>query len=133
MTQNAFEFMLAVDRPHAHAEVRKKILSLATEISALYKAHMLRGTGKTCDICGKGDSSEHHKVATVVHGYENREHESPVLCYNHRCGWALSFTALDARRGYVGGHRVHIPNEEVDLHFAQFVAKQLNKEARNYT
>ena len=121
MADTAFAFMHKTSRPHAHAEVRAKILALAQEIDTLYKQHMRKSTGRTCDICGKGDTNERFRVKTVVHGYEHREEQSPCLCYNHACGWALSFNSLQVGRK---------SDPHVDLHFAQYLANQLRKTAR---
>ena len=122
MLHDAAMFMHMTDRPHVHAEVRARIRALADEMSTLYKTHMRQSTGRTCDICGKGDSSEHRRVATVVSGYEHRESDSPCLCFNHKCGWSLSFnTMLAGRRS--------VPDEQTDLHFALYLAKCLNKQA----
>ena len=95
MSENAFRFMYETSRPHAHAEVRAKILKLAEEIDSLYKQHIRKSTNRTCDICGKGDNDKKHRVKTIVKGYEHRENESPCLCFNHACGWGNSYTKLE--------------------------------------
>ncbi len=118
MSNNAFTFIHHTNRPHVNAEVRAKILSLAQEIDSLYKQHLRKSTGRTCDICGRGDTSERHRVKDIVQGYEHREEESPCLCYNHACGWAHSFYSMK-----VGSKS----DAHVDLHFAQYLANQLKK------
>ena len=151
MPKQAFEFMQQTNRPHVHGETRAKILSLLKEIDAVYKQHVRKPTGMVCDICGKGDSSDIHKVKDVVVGYEHREHESPRLCYNHFCGWNISYTSLEYnRRGKLLGlnrkfltDRIKVvttlfdepilSDEEIDLHFAQYLAKQLQKSVKEYT
>lgn len=140
--------MQQTDRPHVHGETRAKILALVEEIDAVYKQHVRKPTGNVCDICGKGDSSDIHKVKDVVVGYEYREHESPRLCYNHFCGWNISYSSLDYKkraqlirlsgRTFADFDEIQrtlfdkpfIPDEEIDLHFAQYLAKQLQKSVR---
>jgi hypothetical protein len=151
MSKQAFEFMQQTDRPHVHGETRAKILSLFKEIDAVYKQHMRKPTGMVCDICGKGDTDDIHKVKDVVVGYEHREHESPRLCYNHFCGWNLSHSSLDYKKReqlillsgkvFTDGNEIQktwfdkpsMSDEEVDLHFAQYLAKQLQKTIREKT
>ena len=148
MLTQAFEFMQQADRPHVHGEARAKILSLLKEIDAVYKQHMRKPTGMVCDICGKGDTDDIHKVKDVVNGYEHREHVSPRLCYGHSCGWNTSYTKLEHHRKYqllglnkkVFSEMLEmartvfdepvLSDEEVDLHFAQYLAKQLQKTLR---
>ena len=143
--------MQATDRPHVHGDVRQKLLSLVKEIDAVYKQHIQTPTNEVCDICGKGDTSPSHKVKDVVHGYEHREHMSPHLCYGHSCGWRTSYSSLENNRKarLLGLQRRHqqpdqrlqtvmaihntvfeepvLSDEEIDLHFAQYLANQLRK------
>jgi len=121
MANDAFVFIHHTNRQHVHAEVRAKILALAQEIDSLYKTHLRKSTGRTCDICGRGDTSEKHRVKDIVRGYEHREEQSPCLCYNHACGWAHSY--LSMRIGQKS-------DTHVDLHFAQYLANQLKKCAK---
>jgi len=154
--RQVFEFMEATHRPHIYGEARGKILALVQEISDIYKEQMRRSTGKTCDICGAGDTNERFKVSDCLAGYEHREHESPCLCYSHACGWRLSFKGIENTRKatLVGVTRksgtpfnrmraiVEVSNtifeepvvsdEEVDLHFAKFLANQLVKTLREH-
>jgi hypothetical protein len=153
MLNDAFTFMRETISPKAHHEARLKIALLAKEIQDTYKAHMQRSTGKTCDICGAGDTDEQRRVHDLVRGYEHREHLSPVLCYNHYCGWRMSYSRLETNRkqAILGIPRprtaeekfssiIQIDNtvfdenvlsdEEIDLHFTQFLANQLIKAAR---
>jgi hypothetical protein len=145
MLTGAFKFMHGTDRPHVHGEARAKIISLIDEIQTIYKQHICKSTGRTCDICGAGDKSEIHKVSDVVPGYEHREHESPCLCYNHTCGWRQSYFRLENKRKSMAlGHfsntvearldviRTVFPervlsDEETDLQFAKYLANQLMK------
>jgi hypothetical protein len=145
MLTQPFEFMQQADRPHVHGETRAKILALVKEIDAVYKQHVRAPTGMVCDICGKGDTDTIHKVKDVVNGYEHREHMSPRLCYGHACGWNTSYTNFDYDRRCkllglnrkVFTDRIEMSrtvfdepvllDEEIDLHFAQYLAKQLQK------
>jgi hypothetical protein len=151
MSAQAFKFMQATDRPHIHGKVRQKLLSLVKEIDAVYKQHMHTPTNVVCDICGKGDTSPSHKVKDVVYGYEHREHMSPHLCYGHSCGWRTSYSNFENNRKahLLGLRRRHsspdarlqtvitihntvfeepvLSDEEIDLHFAQYLANQLMK------
>jgi hypothetical protein len=151
MLTQVFNFMQQTDRPDVHGEARAKILALVKEIDAVYKQHTRKPTGMVCDICGKGDTSDIHKVKDVVNGYEHREHMSPRLCYGHACGWNTSYTNLDYNRRCkllglnrkVFTDRIEMSrtvfdepvllDEEVDLHFAQYLAKQLQKTVKEYT
>jgi hypothetical protein len=151
MLKQAFEFMQESNRPHVNGETRTKILSLLKEIDAVYKQHVRKATGMVCDICGKGDTNDIQKVKDVVNGYEHRESMSPRLCYGHACGWNISYTKLEYRRKYqllglnkkVFSEMLEmartvfdepvLSDEEIDLHFAQYLAKQLQKSVKEYT
>jgi hypothetical protein len=146
--------MQATDRPHVHGEARAKILSLLKEIDDTYKKHIRQSIGKTCDICGKGDTDEVHKVKDVASGYTHRENLSPCLCYNHWHGWTISYNKLekDRKAQLLGINRraggpserfqsiIEIErtifeesvllDEEIDLHFARYLANQLRKATR---
>jgi hypothetical protein len=101
------------------------IKSLLSQIHAIYKEAKLRPSGNVCVICRQGDYQAKHavlKVKNVVHGYEHRLSESPSLCFRHGGGWAHSFNAF-----YVTARS----DEEIDLHFALYLAKQLQKEKSN--
>jgi hypothetical protein len=107
-------------------EAQAKILSLAGEIDRIYKEENRRPSGLVCDICGSGDTIAKtgiaYKVRSCVHGYERRGEESPRLCHRHASGWALSHNAYnwDGKRSW----------QEVDLHFAQYLAKQLMRSVK---
>jgi len=120
MTKTPLRFAITDGGPLSSDQVKARILELAAEMHELYRLYMLQSTGKTCDICGHGDHSEYRRVRDVVPGYEHRESESPVLCNNHLIGWTNSLRIMG---------RPGAPDELVDLHFAQFVAKHLLKEA----
>ncbi len=106
-------------------ETKAKIKSLQQQIDELYKEARSRPSNMNCDICGKGDMTTKHgkifKVKSPVHGYERRPSESPKLCHNHAVGWSLSQDSYDPF-----GKR---SSEEIDLHFTQFIAKQIIKES----
>ena len=99
---------------------RDGINSLLSQIHAIYREAKQRPSGRVCDICGQEDYQAKHavlKVKDVVHGYEHRPSDSPSLCFRHGGGWAHSFNCLEAARS----------DEEIDLHFALYLAKQLKK------
>ena len=138
MVNDALAFMLETSRPSTHHEARVKIAMLAKEIQDTYKAHIRRSTGKTCDICGAGDTDERCRVHDLIHGYEHREYLSPVLCFNHYCGWRLSYSSLVRLRNRMKVittvfDEPVLSDEEIDLHFTQFLANQLLKAARRTT
>ena len=151
MLTQVFNFMQQTDRPDVHGETRAKILSLLKGIDAVYKQHVRKPTGMVCDICGKGDTDDIHKVKDLVNGYEHREHMSPRLCYGHSYGWNSSYTKFEYRRKYqlLGLNKnvftemlemartvfdePVLSDEEIDLHFAQYLAKQLQKSVKDYT
>lgn len=120
MTKTPLGFALADGGLLSSDQVKARILELAAEMHDLYRSYMLQSTGKTCDICGHGDHSEYRRVRDVVPGYEHRESESPVLCHNHLIGWTNSLRVMSMPGA---------PDELVNLHFAQFVAKHLFKAA----
>lgn len=100
---------------------RERIAFFLSQIHAIYQEAKQRPSGRACDICGQGDYQAKHavlKVKGVVHGYEHRPSDSPSLCFRHGGGWAHSFTFLPSGRS----------DEEIDLHFALYLAKQLTKE-----
>lgn len=104
---------------------KEHIRTLLAQIDAVYTKAKQRPSGSACDICGQGDFQAKHavlKIRSVVHGYEHRAPVSPHLCHRHGGGWALSFLAF-----YVAGRS----DEEIDLHFALYLAKQLKKEKAN--
>jgi hypothetical protein len=129
-------------------EPKAKIKELFKEILGVYDHYMRQKVEGACDICGKGDSNKYFRLKGVVSGFEKRPEESPRLCYNHFCGWNLSYLARDrdvrfercprdewdklARFAYEDEMRAKygMTNEEVDLHFASYLTKQLMKEAR---
>jgi hypothetical protein len=101
------------------------IRSLFSQIHTIYKEAKQRPSGRVCDICGQGDHQAKHavlKVKDVVPGYEHRPSKSPSLCFRHGGGWAISFYAFYAPTR---------SDEEIDLHFALYLAKQLQKEKSN--
>jgi len=124
---------------------RDKIVSLAMEAYRIYEEARRRPSGMVCDICGAGDKNEWFKVKGVVRGYQHRPDKSPCLCPSHALGWSMSFAAFeDRRKGEVFGFPFYGPravdpaldeplisDEEVNLHFARFLAKQLLKAAGN--
>jgi hypothetical protein len=115
---NAFKFMKETSIPIEQHEVRTKILSLVNEIESLYKQHLRKSTGKTCDICGAGDDNEIYRVKDVVMGYEHRENLSPCLCHKHVCGWNASYVRC-------GLCRTGTSDQEIDLHFTTYLAGHL--------
>jgi hypothetical protein len=108
------------------AQTRDKIRALYQEIDALYKESVARPSGHVCDICGAGDTLGKngylYKVRSPIHGYTHRESVSPTLCWRHASGWAHSYTKYDGVIKRTG--------EEIDLHFARFLAHNLNKVAK---
>jgi hypothetical protein len=120
---NAFKFMRETSIPIKHEGVRTKILSLANEIENLYKQHLRKSTGKTCDICGAGDENEIYRVKDVVMGYEHREHLSPCLCNKHASGWNASYVRC-------GLCRTGTSDQEIDLHFTTYLAGHLLKASK---
>lgn len=129
-------------------EPKARIRELLGEIVGVYNSQMRRKVEGGCDICGKGDSNERFRLKGVVTGFEKRPKQSPKLCYNHFCGWNLSYLSRNRdvvwekcpeeeqwkipRVGYQEeiDTKYGMSDEEVDLHFAFYLAKQLAKEAR---
>lgn len=110
------------------AKTSDEIRALYQKIHTLYQEARQRPSGMVCDICGTGDivgkNSVAYKVRQPVHGYENRREQSPRLCHRHASGWAHSHNA------YNNGVNQRTA-EQVDLHFAAYLAKQLMKGSRH--
>jgi hypothetical protein len=104
-------------------KTKADIRELAQQINTIYKAFVHRRSGNVCDICGAGDTLAKHAVLRVrsdVHGYKDRPFDAPKLCHRHASGWAHSHNAYN-----FDGTKTA---EQIDLHFAHFLAKQLLKE-----
>ena len=106
-------------------QARAKIRGLYQEIDAVYRESVERPSGNVCDICGDGDKPNKigimRKVFGVVHGYEHRPWMSPKLCHTHVAGWGVSYVKHDWRSKPT--------EEEIDLLFAKFLARNLCKAA----
>jgi hypothetical protein len=105
---------------------RGRINALLSQIDAIYKEAQQRPSHMVCDICGAGDYQTKHalfKVKDGVRGYEHRPAVSPRLCHRHFGGWTHSFTSFSPMNIRT--------DEEVDWHFALYLAKQLKKEKEN--
>ena len=137
-------FLGSNKRPEKFNEGRKRILGLLEEISQVYKETMNQTTEGLCDICGKGNTSDIFKLKDLIPGYKRRPSKSPRLCYNHFCGWNLSLISHQGntvfKRCIEAGDiystqiemekKYGLTDEEVDLHFATYLSKQLLKEAK---
>lgn len=102
---------------------KERIRTLLSQIDMIYTEAKQRPSGMVCCICGDGDFHAKHavlKVKDVVHGYEHRPQASPRLCFRHGGGWAHSLNAFSPMNIRT--------DEEIDLHFALYLAKQLQKE-----
>jgi len=146
------KFLHSTKHPETFNEGRKRILDLLEEISQVYKETMNKTVEGLCDICGKGNTSDIFKLKDLVPGYKRRPNKSPRLCYNHFCGWNLSLTKHQFDTVYKKCHaagddtkklsyfvtqsemhsKYGLTDEEVDLHFATYLSKQLLKEAKLY-
>jgi hypothetical protein len=137
-------FLGSNKRPEKFNEGRKRILGLLEEISQVYKDTMNQTAEGLCDICGKGNTSDIFKLKDLIPGYKRRPSKSPRLCYNHFCGWNLSLIShqnntvfkrcVEAGDSYSTQIEMEkkygLTDEEVDLHFATYLSKQLLKEAK---
>jgi hypothetical protein len=107
-------------------QARSKIRGLYQEVDAIYRESVKRPSGKVCDICGDGDKPNKigimRKVFGVVHGYEHRQWMSPSLCHTHAAGWGVSYTKHNWESKPT--------DEEIDLLFAKFLARNLCKAAK---
>ena len=108
-------------------QAKEKIVELQRQIAEIYREEVQRPSGAICDICGDGDLKDRMgrplKVKTLAQGYEMRQRLSPRLCFRHTSGWSLSFLALRSIKGD------YPTNDEIDLHFAKYLAKCLMKTA----
>lgn len=107
------------------SESKRKITEHAIAIDLILKNVFRTKKGLKCDICGSGDYTTKSGVVLrpkdIVHGYEHRIEESPVLCHRHLNGWAHSYSRFNWNYDKT--------NQDIDLHFALYVANQLFKEA----
>jgi len=105
---------------------KAQILALQRQIDAIVQVAKKRPSGLVCHICGAGDKLTKNgitfKVKGIVNRYEHRPEQSPHLCHNHNGGWSLTVDSFDPL-----GRR---SAEEIDLHYASYVAKQLLKESK---
>ncbi len=103
------------------AQTTDKIRTLYQQIHTLYQEAKHRPSGNVCDICGKSDTLGKngclYKARAIVHGYFHRPAASPILCHAHASGWAHSHNSINRWN--------ERSDEEVDLHFAQYLARQL--------
>jgi hypothetical protein len=144
------KFLDSNKRPETFAQGKKRILELLEEVSKVYKETMNQAVDGLCDICGKGNTSDIFKLKDLIPGYKRRPSKSPRLCYNHFCGWNLSLVSHQSntvfKRCNEAGddlqkichfstkpemeRKYGLTDEEVDLHFATYLSKQLLKEAK---
>jgi hypothetical protein len=149
---NIQQFLHSKKNPETFNQGRKRILALLEEISQIYKETMNQTVDGLCDICGQGNTSDIYKLKDVVPGYKKRPSKSPRLCYSHFCGWNLSLSKHQSdtvfKRCYEAGDDANkichfstqpemekkygLTDEEIDLHFATYLSKQLLKEAKLY-
>jgi len=132
-----------------YGDEREQILALFDEISTIYKNAMNRKWDGRCDICGKGDKNEIYRISNVISGYEHRINSSPILCWGHANGWNRSIekkqldsiidNCLESDRHKIA-HYAHkqemldkygLSDEEIELHFAEYLTKQLFKVAQD--
>ena len=147
MSIRALAFAHETDHPHLHGEARAKILALVDQINQVYRDHVKKPSGRVCDVCGKGDSGVHYKVGRILPGFEHRQDAMPTLRWPHASGWSLTYTRLASRRkaeesiregvtqvnlGEYLAHKYVLSDEEVDRHFARFLALQLLKASKTW-
>lgn len=104
---------------------KDKIIQLQMEIFSLYEKYQSSRTdGAVCDICGTGHvfnkSGYVMPAKNVIRGYEHREEKSPKLCKYHYSCWGSA---------YLRGTTHTSTDLEIDLVFAEFLAKRLIKES----
>jgi hypothetical protein len=146
------DFLSSNKHPETFSTGKKRILDLLEEVSKVYKETMNRNVDGLCDICGKGNTSDIYKLKDIVPGYKRRPSKSPRLCYNHFCGWNMTLSKHQFDTVYKRCHeagddtnkisyyitkkemesKYGLTDEEVDLHFATYLSKQLLKEAKLY-
>jgi len=101
---------------------------LAEQLFALYvSAKKTQDDKCVCDICGVDftDAPYYRKPKKGTRGFANNPDVSPVLCMSHKTGWGL--TLLNAAYGYPSVDETN--NKQVELLFAQFLAKHIIKHA----
>ena len=110
-------------------------LALIDNPNAIYLAHALYDEcyktqkldkNNLCAICGNSIlSSVGRLIRRNILGFNHRPNESPILCYPHHIGWSVSYTKTFYRPN---NHNFNAnDNEEINLLFATYLAKQLIK------
>jgi hypothetical protein len=111
-----------------NTKYKDKIIELQLEIASLYEQYKLSRTeGAVCDICGTGHvlnkSGYVQPAKNVIRGYEHRENKSPKLCKYHYTCWGSAYLR----------NTTHTSTDlEIDLVFAEFLAKRLVKETQRW-
>jgi hypothetical protein len=101
-------------------------IALAKQLLALYMTVKKTQNDKcVCDICGVDftDAPYYRKPRPGARGFADRPDVSPVLCMRHKTGWGL--TLQNASYGHPSVDETN--SEQVDLLFAQYLAKHLLK------
>ena len=101
-------------------------VSIAKQLFAFYTTVKKTQNDKwVCDICGDNfkDAPYYRKPREGTRGFADRPDVSPVLCMRHKTGWGLSLQ--NAAYGYPSVDENN--SEQVDLLFAQYLAKHLLK------
>jgi hypothetical protein len=101
-------------------------IALAKQLLGLYgKVKQTQHGDCVCDICGVSfkDAPSKRKPQQPTRGFGNRLEDSPSLCMSHCIGWGITL------QNAMWGHPAldDNDNEQVDLLFAHFLAKQMIK------
>ncbi len=109
--------MALIDNPNA--------IYLANALYAeCYKTQKL-DKNNLCAICGnKIPSKAGQIIGKVIYGFSHRPNESPILCYSHSIGWSVS---ANQKFNLHPKDFTLDNNEEVNLWFANYLAKTLIK------
>jgi len=101
-------------------------IALAKQLLGLYGTVKQTQHDKyVCDICGVDftDAPHHRKPQQPTRGFSTRLEYSPVLCMGHKIGWSLTLQNAMYSHPCLDEN----DNEQVDLLFAHFLAKQMIK------
>ena len=101
-------------------------ITLAKQLFAFYTTIKKTQSYKcVCDICGDDftNAPYYKKPRQGTRGFADRPDISPVLCMSHKTGWGLTLQSAAYKYPFVD----ETNSEQVDLLFAQYLAKHLLK------
>ena len=119
--------MALIDNPQA--------MKLAKALYDVYKAQKIAQRNENiCDICGRATDHARKGIfpRKVFDGFLHRPDQAPSLCMAHLIGWTKTIGHIREQRyltDITDSYDADIDDDNVDLIFATYLAKQLLKQA----